>query len=157
MLQEVVSVQGPKPSGAHADEPHVFELELDMLTPFESLQYSIYTAIDSQKVYPKEAILEEATGNATVDFDYQDGKANGITMSMGSRNEDLNKASIGAITKAALPSPPLAYADRPIHMEVKFCYSLATSPTNIINKCPAGDNVIVVQGYRIWMGTVRIF
>lgn len=149
MLQQVAAAQGPKPVGPHASEPHEFELDLDMPTPFDAFQYSIYTAIDSRKIYPKDGIVAEATGNATVDFDYQDGKASGIVMTVGSRNEDLNKSSIDAVKTATLPPAPQDYAGKPVHMEVVFCYSMATSPTNIINKCPVGNNVIVVQAYRI--------
>lgn len=149
LLQQVASAQPPKPVGPHAGEAHEFELQLDMLTPFEAFQYSVYAAIDLWKIYPKEAIIEGATGDTTLDFDYLDGKANDIAMTTSSRNKDLDKASIGAVTKAVLPPAPQAYAGKPIHMEVMFCYSIATSPTNIINKCPAGNNVIVVHAYRI--------
>src|SRR5579859_4775275 len=131
MLQQVVLAQVPKPTGSHAGEPHEFELQLDMPTPYESFRYSVYAAIERQKIYPKDPIIAGATGNTTVDFDYLDGKANNIAMTISSKNKDLDKSSIGAVAKAALPSAPEIYAGKSMHMEVVFCYSLIFSPSNI--------------------------
>lgn len=155
MLQQVASVKPPKTSGLHASEPHEFELLLDMLTPFDSFQYNIYRAIDNYRLYPREGIMAGATGNTTVDFDYLDGKANNITMTSSSKNRDLDKAAIGAVMKAVLPPASAVYAGKPMHMEVVFCYSLATSPTVIKNKCPTDKNVIAVEGARIMRTSVE--
>lgn len=155
MLQQVASVKPPKTSGPHASEPREFELLLDMLTPFDSFQYNVYRAIDEYRLYPREGIIAGATGNTIVDFDYQDGKANNIAIASSSRNRDLDKAAIGAVGKAILPPAPQAYSGKPVHMEVVFCYSLATSPTDIKNKCPTDKNVIAVEGARIMRTTVE--
>lgn len=149
MLQQVASAKPPETWGPHAGEPHEFELLLDMLTPLDSFQYNIYRAIDYQKVYPKDGILAGATGNTTVDFDYLDGKANNIAMTGSSKSRDLDKAAMTAVTKAVLPPAPLAYADKPVHIKVTFCYSLIFSPTDIKNPCPTNKDVIQVIGTRV--------
>lgn len=156
MLQQVVSAQPPKPTGPYAGQAHDFTLELDMPTPFESFQYSVYASIDYQKVYPKDPILAGATGNTTVDFDYLDGRANNISMTISSKNKELDKSSIGAVTKAVLPPAPQAYAGKSMHMEVIVCYTLMESSTDIKNKCPTEKNVIVVLGTRIVRATISV-
>lgn len=143
MLHQVVSVQVPKPTGLHANEPHEFLLDLDMPTAFESFQNSIYAAIDHRKIYPKEAILTGSTGSTTVDFDYQDGKAANIVMAASSKNKDLDKASLGAVSNASYPSAPPAYAGKTLRMEAIVCYSINNS-----KNCPADKNVILVQATR---------
>lgn len=156
MLQQVASAKPPETRGSHASEPHEFELLLDMLTPLDWLQYNVYRAIDYQKVYPKYPILAGATGNTTVDFDYLDGKANNIAMTGSSKSKDLDRAAVGAVTRAVLPPAPMTYTGKPIHMEVIVCYTLFTSPPDtIVNPCPAEKNVIVVRGTRIKRTTVE--
>lgn len=149
VLQQMATVKVPKIYGTHADEPHYFELELSVLTPVEWFRYDVYTAIDYWKIYPKEAILEGATGNTVVDFDYLDGKATNITMTASSKSRGLDTASIGTMTKAIMPAALVSDAGKSIHMEVLFCYSLIDSPTDIKNPCPVGENVIRVEGVRI--------
>lgn len=149
VLQQVATVKAPKIYGTHADEPHYFELELSVLTPVEWFRYNVYTAIDNWRLYPKEAILEGATGNTVVDFDYLDGNVTNITMTASSKYKELDRASIGTITKAIMPAALARDAGKSIHMEVLFCYSLIDSQTDIKNPCPAGENVIRVEGVRI--------
>lgn len=157
LLRQVASAQIPKPTGLHADEPHDFLLDLDMPTPYEAFQYSVYASIDRQKVYPKDPIIAGATGNTTVGFDYLDGQANNIAMTISSKNKDLDRSSVGAVMKATLPSAPEVYAGKSMHMEAVFCYSLIFSPTDIKNKCPTEKNVILVQGTRIKIVTVETY
>lgn len=159
MLHQVSSAQVPQPTaGLQIDVPHEFVLDLDMPTPFESFQSSIYGAIDAQKIYPKSAIISAAAGNTRVDFDYQDGKASEIAMTASSHDKELDKVSVGAITKAAFPPSPAAYAGKKLHMQVLFCYTIASAENGSVftikNKCPAGRNVIVVQATRIKTTTV---
>lgn len=149
MLQQVASAKPPETWGPHASESHEFELLLDMLTPLDSLQYNIYKAIDNYKVYPKDGIIAGATGNTTVGFDYLDGKANNIALTGSSKNKDLDKAAIGAVTRAVLPPAPMTYIGKPIHMEVLVCYSLIFSRTDVKNPCPTNKDVIQVLGTRI--------
>lgn len=156
MLQQVMSAKPPETRGPHASEPHEFELLLDMLTPLDWLQYNVYRAIDYRKVYPKDPIIKGDTGNTTVDFDYLDGKANNIAMTGSSKNRDLDKAAVGAVTRAVLPPAPMTYTGKPIHVEVIVCYTLFLSPPDTtVNPCPTEKNVIVVRGTRIKRTTVE--
>jgi len=148
MLHQLAAVQAPKPTGLRADELHEFILDLDMPTPFESFQSGIYESIDAQKVYPKDAIIGGIGGIAAVDFDYLDGKTSGITLARSSKDKNLDKASVNAVTKAIMPTAPPAYAGKARHMEAIFCYSLDGS-TRIGPSCPAALNVIFVTGTRI--------
>lgn len=149
MLQQLASVQPPTPTGPHAGEPHDFTLDVDMLTPYEALQHSIYDAIDSQRLYPKDAILAGTTGIAAIDFDYVDGNATGIALTASSKDKLLDKTSLGTVARSKMPSAPSAYAGKTIHVEVLFCYTLWESPNDTKNNCPVGRNVIVVSGTRI--------
>lgn len=157
MLQQVASAKLPRPRGAHADEPHEFELLLDMLTPLDWLQYNVYRAIDAWKVYPRDPIIAGSTGDTVVDFDYLDGKASNIAMTGSSKNKDLDRAAVGAVTRAVLPPAPMSYTGKPIHMEVVVCYTLFMSPPDtIVNPCPTEKNVIVVMGTRIKRTTLEM-
>jgi hypothetical protein len=140
MLRQLAAAQAPKPIGPRADEPHEFVLVLQMLTPMGSFQDSICAAIDYARVYPKEALLEGARGITTVAFDYLDGKASNISVVHSSNDHYLDKASLGAVSKASLPLPPSVYAGKTLHMEMVFCYSLNGS------NCPAVSNLISVHG-----------
>jgi len=148
MLHQVASVQPPVAAGLRADETHEFVTDLDMPTPFEAFQSGIYSAIDAQKVYPKDAVIGGAGGVNAVDFDYLDGSIAGITLVQSSKNKDLDKASVNAVTKAVMPPVPAAYAGKARHMEAIFCYSLDGSE-RIGPSCPAALNVIFVTGTRI--------
>ena len=134
LLQQVASAHVPRPTGPHADEPHEFELPLDMPTLSESFMYSVYAAIDRQRVYPREEIIKGITGSTTVDFDYLDAKARDIVIAKSSGNRELDQASVGAVSRAKLPAAPPAYAGKTVHIEVIVCYSL-----NKINKLSAGE------------------
>jgi hypothetical protein len=149
MLQQVASARPPKTIGPHAGEPHEFELQLDMLTPFDSFQYNVYRAIDAQKIYPKEAVIGGHGGNTTVDFDYLDAKAQNIVKTKSSGDKGMDKAAIDAVTRAILPVPPPDYSGKLLHMEVVVCYSLETPQNEVNNRCPMGENVIAVIGTRI--------
>ena len=148
LLHQLASAQLPQTSGVDTDKPHVFVLDLNMPTPFESFQTTIYNAIDNQKVYPKDAVIEGAQGITTVGFDYADGKATDIAMTKSSNDKDLDDASVGAVTKAVVPAPPAIYAGKTFHMELMFCYALYQSYTDK-NRCPESLNVILVTGIRI--------
>jgi outer membrane biosynthesis protein TonB len=144
LLQQVAAAKVPKIYGPQADTPHEFELQLKILTPVESFEYNVYAAIDWQKLYPKESVMRGAMGNATVDFDYVDGKATNIAITKSSRDRDLDKASLGSVSRAQLPAAPSTYSGKPLHMEVIVCYVLNDSID-----CPSGQNVIEVRGSRI--------
>jgi len=148
MLHQLAAAQAPKPTGLRSDEPHEFIMDLDMPTPFESLQYGIYDAIDYAKIYPKEAVIEGAQGITTVVFDYADGKASDISMIKSSESKILDKASVGTVTRAIMPPEPVIYAGKILHMEVLFCYALYQSDRDK-SRCPTGRNVILVTGTRI--------
>lgn len=143
MLDQVATAHAPAPSGPHAGEPHDFILGLDMPTPFESFEYTVYAAIDRQKIYTKEAVLGGAQGNTTVDFDYTDGLASNVIIASSSKDKRLDIPSMATIMRAVLPPAPPAYAGKALHMEVIFCYALNDG------KCPAGKNVIEVRGTRL--------
>jgi TonB family protein len=146
MLQQVASAKAPKPIGPHAAEPHEFELLLDMLTPLESFKFNIYAAIDSRKIYPREALLQGSTGSNTVGFDYLDGKATNIIIIRSSHSNALDKSSISAISNADLPAPSSVNIGKTVHLEFVFCYDLNTD-----KDCPKGENIIYVLGTRIRM------
>ncbi|MGE5626445.1 MAG: energy transducer TonB [Bacillota bacterium] len=141
MLDQVASAVPPKPNGPRAGEPHDFILDLDMPTPLASFESSIYAAIDSEKVYPKEALIGVEIGTTAVDFGYLDGKANQVVVAQSSAHKDLDKASVNAVLKARLPSAPSNYAGHTLHLRVFVCYSLNDS-----KNCPSARNVILVQG-----------
>ncbi len=141
LLKQVVTAQVPKPGGVHANEPHGFLLELDMLTPYESFEDSVFTSIDAAKVYPKEALLSEAIGSTKLDFDYLDGKAADITIVTSSKDRELDKSSLAAVMNALMPPSPPAYAGKTLHMEVTICYNLNNS-----KNCQIARNVILVRG-----------
>jgi TonB family protein len=144
MLHQVASAQVPRPTGIGTDQPHEFELDLEMPTAFESFQEGIYAAIDARKIYPKDAIISGSRGSTTVGFDYLDGKASNIAVAKSSGNKDLDKASVVAVTKANLPPPPSVYAGKILHMEPVFCYNLEGP-----GKCPVRADVILIYGTRI--------
>lgn len=149
MLHQLAAVLAPQATGLRSDEPHEFVIDLDMPTPFESFQSSMYASIDDSKVYPREPIITGIAGNVTVDFDYLDGKATNIAITQSSKSKDLDKASIDAVTHANMPLPPAVYAGKTLHMKTLFCYTIVESPANIKNPCPASRNMIVVQATRI--------
>jgi outer membrane biosynthesis protein TonB len=140
----VASAQVPTAAGVGSDAPHVFVLELDMPTPYESFEYRVFTAIDSYRVYPKEALFAAAQGLTTVVFDYLDGKASNVSVVASSKNGSLDNASRKAVSNAVLPQPPAEYAGKTLHMVMYFCYSL-----NGRGNCPATPNVISVHGTLI--------
>lgn len=148
LLKEVSTAQVPKPAGLHADEPHGFLLDLDMLTPYETFKSNLYSAIEYRKLYPKDAILNGNMGASTVSFDYLDGKASDVTLVVSSKSRELDKASLNAVTRTTMPIAPGIYAGKTLHMEVIFCYTL-----NGIKNCPDARNLILVQGTRVhWIG-----
>lgn len=152
LLKQVLTAQVPKPTGLHADEAHGFLLDLDMLTPYESFQGSVYAAINGYKVYPKDAVISGAIGSTTIDFDYSDGSAAGIAIVKSSRDKSLDKASLDAVTRAVMPPAPPAYAGKTWHMEAIVCYAINDS-----KNCPDTKNVILVTGTRIKRVTTEIY
>lgn len=159
MLHQLASAQLPKATGLRSDEAHEFELDVDMPTPFETFQSTIYKAIDAQKVYPKDAVIYGIAGDAEVGFDYLDGKASGIAMTRPSKYAGLNTASLGAVTRATFPRAPAAYAGKTLHMQVLFCYAMTSSEygkVTQLNTCPAASNVIRVEGERFRQNDVRV-
>lgn len=149
MLQQVVTAKIPKPFGLHTEQPHEFELPLKMLTPYKSFLYNVYAGIDRKKVFPRDPLLGDIMGIATIDFDYLDAKASHIVTAKSSGNAELDQASIHAVTKATMPEVPPGYAGKTIHLLVIFCYDI-----NYAQKCPMGGNVIDVSGTRILRRTV---
>ncbi len=149
MLQQVVTAKIPKPYGLHTDQPHEFELPLEMFTLYKSFEYNVYAEIDRKQEYPRDPLLQDIMGITAFDFDYLDAKASHIVMVKSSGNKQLDKASIGAVTKAKLPAAPPGYAGKTLHMVVIFCYDI-----NYVETCPTGKNVIDVEGTRIVRRTV---
>lgn len=141
MLEQVASASVPKPAGPHAAEPHAFSLQLEMPTAFESAEYA---AIDSRKIYPKDAIFGGAQGVVTVGFDYLEGKASNITIAKSGRDKSLDKASIWSVSNASFPLPPPGYTGKTVHLEVVMCYSINNSPI-----CPTTGHVIHVMATQI--------
>lgn len=152
LLKQVLTAQVPKPTGLHADEAHGFLLDVDMPTPFESFQSSVYAAIDHYKIFPKGALLSGAIGATTLDFDYRDGAATGIAIVKSSKDKDLDKASLDALMRAAMPPAPTAYAGKTWHMEAIVCYTINES-----NNCPDTKNTILVTATRIKTVTTTTF
>lgn len=144
LLQQVITAKAPKPFGPHTDQPHEFELPLEMFTPFESFEYNLYAAINQKPEYPRDALLRDKTGIATVAFDYLDGKAGNIVVVSTSGHNDLDQASLNMVSNAILPAPPTGYAGRTLRMRAIFCFDI-----NFTKKCPTGTNVIDVEGTRI--------
>ena len=140
MVKQIASAKLPKPIGSHAGRPHVFQIPLDMPTPFESYEYSTYAAI-SHRFYPRGSFMRGITGNVTIDFDDLDGKASHIVIAKSSGYSDLDKAAVKSIKRSTLPAAPPAYAGKTAHMKVIFCYSLKKS-----NVCQSGRNVIEIHG-----------
>lgn len=149
LLQQVVTAKVPKPYGLHTDQPHEFELPLEMFTPYKSFEYNVYAAIDRTKFYGRDAIIKGDTGSTTVDFDYLDGKALNIAIAKSSGSRYLDQPSVDTVSKALLPAAPPGYAGKTLHMVVIFCYDI-----NYAKKCPTGKNVIDVEGTRIMRRTV---
>jgi hypothetical protein len=150
VLHQLDSAQLPKASGVDADKPHEFVLDVDVPTPFEAFQSSIYAAIDNQKVYPKDSLLRRVTGDISVDFDYLDGKVDNVLITQSGIDRDLSKASINAVTKATFPTTPPTYADKTLHMTVIFCYTMNMGSYDgqlIGNACTSQRNLIVVHGW----------
>ncbi len=149
LLQQVVTAKVPKPYGLHTDQPHEFELPLQMFAPYESFQYNVYAAIDRKKVYGREALLKDDTGITTVGFDYRDGKALNIVIVKSSGSRYLDQRSVAAVSSAVMPPPSPGYAGKTLHMVAIFCYDI-----NNAHKCQTGENVIDVEGTRIVRRTV---
>jgi len=144
LLQQVVSAKAPKPLGQHTDQPHDFELPLDMPTYFEWFENNIYAAIDRKKGYSKDAILKNIMGITAVDFDYLDGKALNIVIAKSSGNKELDQISVGTVSNAELPAAPTGYTGKTLPLQVIFCYDV-----NLAKKCPTGKNIMDVEGTRI--------
>ena len=149
LLQQVVTAKVPKPYGLHTGQPHEFELPLEMFTPYKSFEYNVFAAIDRKHDYPRDPILQDIMGITTLDFDYRDAKASHIAIAKSSGNKQLDQASLGAVYKAELPTAPPGYTGKTLHMVAIFCYDI-----NNAEKCPAGNNVIDVEGTRIVRRTV---
>lgn len=145
MLHQIAAVQVPQPTGLRADEPHEFVLDLDMPTPYESLEYGVLDALDYAKIYPKEALITGAQGITAVDFDFADGKVTDVRMIKSSESKALDTASVGTVTRALMPAAPMTYEGKTFHMEVMFCYALYQSDKDK-KHCPEGRNVIIVTG-----------
>jgi outer membrane biosynthesis protein TonB len=105
-------------------------------------------AIDRWKVYPKEAIMSGTMGSNVMGFDYLDGIASNIVLIESSKDRWLDKASLKAVSQAALPAAPPAYAGKTLHIQAGFCYSVETNGRPGI-PCPKTPGVIQVSGIRI--------
>ena len=148
MLQQVVSAKAPKPLGQHTDQPHEFELQLEMFTPYESFEYNVYVAIDNTAEYTRDPLVKDETGIATVAFDYMDGKALNIVIAKSSGHSDLDHLSVKAVSSAIMPAPPPGYARKTVHLQAFVCFFIVSS-FSVPSNCPSGKNVIDVTGARI--------
>lgn len=144
LLRQVVTAKIPKPFGPHTDQPHEFELPLEMFTPFESFEYNVYAAIKLKITYGRNALIDGETGIATVNFEYLDAKVQNIVIAKSSGHGDLDKSSIATVSNAVMPPPPPGYTDKIVPMQAIFCYNF-----NFTKKCPAGKSIIEVDGFRI--------
>ncbi|MGA9854658.1 MAG: energy transducer TonB [Gammaproteobacteria bacterium] len=144
LLKQVVTAKVPKPFGLQTDQPHEFELLLELFTPYESFQYNVYAAIGREKEYPRNPLLQDIMGITTLDFDYQDAKAHNIVVAKSSGNKQLDKVSLDAVSKAELPAAPPGYSGKTVPMRVTVCYCI-----NSTKSCPPGKNVIIVEATRI--------
>lgn len=145
MLHQMVMAHPPKPTGPYSADAHEFSVPLDMLSPFETFENTVYAALDRWKIYPKQAIFSSAMGSNIVGFDYLDGIASNVTLVESSKDRELDKASLRAVSEATLPAAPPVYAGKTLHMEAAFCYSLET-PGRHRNQCPEMKNLIKVTG-----------
>jgi hypothetical protein len=148
MLHQLASAQVPRPSGLQTDQPHEFELDLAMPTPYETFQSGIYDAFDAYKIYSREAVMGGYEGTTTVGFDYLDGKLSNVIVAKSSRSQELDKRSLWTVTTAKLPSTPDAYAGKILHMQASFCYALEQSEAES-GRCPVARDVIWVTGTRV--------
>ena len=148
LLQQVLTAKAPKPLGQHIDQPHEFELQLEMFTPYESFEYNVYVAIDNTAEYTRDPLLRGETGIAAVAFDYLDGKALNIVIAKSSGHRDLDQLSVEAISSAVMPAPPPGYARKTVHLQAVVCYFIVSSFSEPSN-CPPGKKVIDVTGARI--------
>lgn len=148
LLRQIISAQPPKPTGRQADAPHEFELPLQMPTPFETFQFSIYAAINDWKKYPVNAVIAGDMGLVAVGFDYLDGKVSNVAILKSAHSQLLNRTSLETVTNAVFPTPPPPYADKTFHMQAIFCYYLGDSGDSQ-DPCPSGANVIKVTGTRV--------
>ena len=148
MLQQIVTAQIPKPYGQNTNQPHEFQLSLEMLTPYKLFEYHVYASIDKTKLYGRDAIISVHTGITAVDFDYLDGIALNITVAKSSGHADLDRSSVETVSKAELPAAPPGYVGKTLHMQVIVCYEMHDS-FNQTNNCPVGENIIAVVGTRI--------
>lgn len=144
LLQQVVTAKVSKPYGLHTDQPHEFELPLEMFTPYESFEYNVYAAIKLKITYGRNALIYGETGIVTVNFDYLDAKVQNIVIAKSSGHGDLDKSSIATVSNAVMPLPPPGYAGKTVPMQAIFCYDF-----NFTRKCPTGKNIIEVDGFRI--------
>jgi hypothetical protein len=162
MLHQVALVQIPLPTaGLQTDQPHEFELDLDMPTPLETFESTIYSAINYQKVYPKDPIISGTTGESTVSFTYQNGRSSDIALTTSSKSWELDRSSIAAVTKAIMPAAPAAYAGKALQLEVTICYTLESWKNGTFlgkaDMCPTARNVIDVIGTRMVRTEVRSY
>ncbi|HEX7965416.1 MAG TPA: energy transducer TonB [Gammaproteobacteria bacterium] len=148
MLHQVVTVHPPKPTGPFAATAHEFAMPLGMPTPLESFEATVAEAIDRWKIYPKGAIMSGTMGSNVVGFDYLDGAASNVVLIESSKDRGLDKASLKAVSQAALPAAPPAYAGKLLHIQAGFCYSLETNGRPGI-PCPKTPGIIQVNGVRI--------
>lgn len=144
LLLQVMTAKIPKAYGLHTDQPHVFRMPLQMFTVYESFQFNLYLAIQSNPEYPRYALLSDQTGIATLEFDYLDSKASNIKIIKSSGHGILDQSSEKIIADTELPTPPPGYTGKTLHLQAIFCYSINYSP-----KCPTGNNVIDELGTRI--------
>jgi protein TonB len=71
---------------------------------------SMHNAIEAAKVYPKEAILAGESGVVTVSFDYVNGVVSNIHIDKSSGARSLDRATIQAVQRAAMPPKPAELA-----------------------------------------------
>lgn len=138
-VAQVAMANAPKSYGSHAAEPHHFELELDMPTPLLAFLDAEHRAINSRRVYPRQAVMEGAEGANVVSFDYLDGVASNITIDRSSGYKPLDDASVKAVAEATLPRAPAWLGTDSLHMQVVICYSLGNDDI-----CPKTRQVLQI-------------
>jgi len=77
-----------------------------------SFQQQMYSAIDSKKIYPAEAVAEHVQGTVEMSFDYiSENKATNVKVVKSSGSIYLDAAALISVLRAELPAKPCGMRD----------------------------------------------